>query len=189
MPNQDSNQREAQKANLRQADRSVVRFESLAAVIECAQELANADADGRLRAAGNWTLGQTFSHLAWWANEAFEGYEFPFYLRVYFRLVGPIAKRKALRGEVPPGIRLPGVRGGTYGTEVLLTEDGLAAMRAAFERLDRECPAKPDEGFGRLSHAEWRTLHIRHAEHHLSYFHAEPVASARLCLSAHLFGA
>lgn len=178
MANPDSIQSQARGTRLLHADRRSVRFDSLEAAIADAQELAAADAVGRLRAAGNWTLGQTLSHLGWWANEAFEGHKFPFYLRVYFKLVGPIAKRKALRGEVPPGIRLPGVRGGTYGVEVRSTEDGLATMRASFERLDRECPTKPDAGFGRLSHAEWRTLHIRHAEHHLSYFHTEPVDSA-----------
>ena len=178
MPNPGSIQTQARGTRLLHADRRSVRFESLEEAIADAQELAAADADGRLRVAGNWTLGQTLSHLAWWANEAFEGHKFPPYLRVYFKLVGPIAKRKALRGEVQPGIRLPGVRGGTYGTEVRSTEDGIAAMRASFERLDRECPTKADAGFGRLSHAEWRALHIRHAEHHLSYFHAEPADTA-----------
>ena len=151
--------------------RRPVRFPTLGHALEDAEGLAAAETAGSLRSAGRWTLGQALGHLAWWADEPFRDHRFPLHLRVLFRVVGPLTKARTLRGDVRPGVRLPGVARGTYGAEVRPTDEGLASMRAAFARLDRTCPSRPDPGFGRLTHDEWRTLHRRHAEHHLSFFH------------------
>jgi len=157
---------------LRTAERRSVRYRTLDDAVEDAARLADADAAGRLHATGNWTLGRALAHLAWWADEPFTGHRFPLHLRLLFRVLGPLTKRRVFRGDIAVGLRLPGVAGGTYGVEDRSTREGLAAMREAFDRLDRECPRRPDVGFGRLSHEQWRTLHRRHAEHHLSFFRA-----------------
>jgi hypothetical protein len=172
------NRSDSAPVSLRRAERRDVRYPTLADAVRDAARLAEADAAGAVRASGNWTLGQALTHLAWWADEPFTGYRFPLHLRVLFRVLGPLTKRRVFRGDVAAGVRLPGVSGGTYGAEDRGTTDGLAAMRSAFERLDRECPPRPDVGFGRLSHEEWRTLHRRHAEHHLSFFHVAVAADA-----------
>lgn len=155
---------------LRRADRRAVDYDSIVQAVQDAERLAAAEVSGTLTATGNWTLGRTLSHIAWWANEAFEGHRFPLYLCLFFKLVGPVAKRKALRGSVRSGVRLPGVKGGTYGTSDVSTDEGLEQMRSAFFRLERECPMRPDAAFGKLTHDEWKTLHLNHARHHLSYF-------------------
>jgi hypothetical protein len=67
---------------------------------------------------------------------------------------------------------LPGVPGGTFGIEMLGTDKGLGAMRAAFQRLAKQAPTRPNVIFGSMSHADWLKLNLRHAELHLSFFHA-----------------
>lgn len=148
------------------------RVDSLPSALKLAEHLAITEANGQLHVRGNWSLGQTCAHLAWWADEAFEPHPFPLYLRVFFKIAGPMSKRRALTGRVPPGLRLPGVRGGTFGAEPCRTDEGLKRLRSAFNRLERECPTRPDVGFGRLTHDEWKRLHANHARHHLAFFAA-----------------
>ncbi|GEM_PF-291770 len=154
----------------KRAQRRTLRFDSLGEAMEEAERLAASERAGELRATGNWSLGTTLAHLAWWADEAFEERRFPLYLRLLFRVLGPLAKSRALRGEMSPNAKLPGVRGGTYGVEETPTDEGMARFRGVFERLDREAPERRNPAFGWMTHDEWRSLHIRHAEHHFAYF-------------------
>lgn len=136
-----------------------------------AERIAAADRLGKVRRLGNWEVGQVFGHLAWWIDGAFDGY--PTKPPLIIRLLGPLMKKKALTGKAPQGMRLPGAPEGTYGTERLSTDEGLARLRKAFERLRAAPPARPNPVFGAMTHEQWLKLHLRHAESHLGYLVVE----------------
>ena len=152
-------------------DRRPLSFTSLDQVQADAERIAASDHAGTLKRSGNWTAGQTFNHLATWINFAFDGYpkpvQPPWYISVFLRL----KKRTYIEGKMPSGIHIPRVPGGTLGTEVLPTDEGLARLRAAIARLAAHAPEHPSPVFGSLSHAEWIRLNLRHAELHLSFLH------------------
>jgi hypothetical protein len=147
--------------------RRILRFESIDELMADVNRLAEAERQGRLRRLGNWTLGQTLGHLARWAEFSYIGapLKVPFYITWIVRL----RKRKCLYKPMRPGVRIPGVTGGTLATAPVPLEDGLARMRRLMERLKFEAPTKPQVIFGRLSHDEWIALHLRHAELHLGF--------------------
>ena len=152
-------------------ERRAVRFNTFDDAIADARRCAEADRAGTLRRTGNWTAGQTFGHLAWWIDGAFDGYEVqpPWFVRVICRaLKGVLLKR-----PVGPGMRLPGAPEGTYGVEKLSTEDGLARFVAAAQRLDRESPQRPNPARGPRTHAQGKNINRRHADLHLSFLHPE----------------
>lgn len=156
--------------NVKTAAHRVLRFNTLAEVLAEAERLAQAETAGRLTLTGNWTLGQNFNHLASWMDYAFDGYppgvsSPPWIIRMIMRL----QKKKFMRGPLLRGIRIPGQREGTAGTEPMSTAEGLAKLRRAIARLSVQQPPKPNPLFGPLSHQEWMTLHCRHAELHLGY--------------------
>ncbi|TVQ62987.1 MAG: DUF1569 domain-containing protein [Phycisphaerales bacterium] len=152
-------------------DRRALRFETFDDAIADARRCAEADRAGTLRRTGNWTTGQILGHLAWWIDGGFDGYDFktPWIVRVLTRAF----KGVLLRRPIGPGMRMPGAPEGTYGVEKMSTEDGLARFVAAAQRLDRECPDRPNPALGPLTHAQWKHLHLRHAELHLSFLHPE----------------
>ena len=153
------------------AGRRVLRFERLDDVVADAEALAAAERAGRLRAAGNWRLGQVFGHLAAWVGYAYDGLpvEPP---RLVRWLMRPMKKRFLYR-TMPAGVKIPSAAGGTFGTEPLSTDEGLERLRRAYARLNAEAPRRPHPLFGRLTHDEWINGHLRHAELHLSFLRAE----------------
>lgn len=143
-----------------------VEFATLADAFDDARRCAEADLSGRLRRLGNWTTGQTLGHLAWWIEHSYTG--FPFKVPLVVRLVGPFLKGRVLGPRPQAGVRIPGAPEGTYGVEVIPTAEALARLDAAYDRLARSAPPRPNPVFGPLTHAEWTVLHLRHAENHLS---------------------
>jgi hypothetical protein len=152
-------------------DRRKLRFESLDEAVREAAALAEADRRGQLRATGNWSLGQALGHLAFWANAPFDGYPDLRRPPWLLRLVLPLFKPRFLNKGLPAGVRIPGPPAGTFGTDEMSTEDGLAAMRAGFQRMARQAPTKENPVFGPMTHEDWRKLNLRHAELHLGFFH------------------
>ena len=51
----------------------------------------------------------------------------------------------------------------------ITSEQGLADLRAAVERLGNEPKRVPNVVLGRLTREEWDRFHLRHAEMHLSF--------------------
>lgn len=149
----------------------VLRFEKLEQAVAEAERLAAADAAGRVRVLGNWGVGQSFGHLAYWIDAAFDGY--PIRPPWLLRKLGPLMKNRMLRGPLPKGVRLPKAPGGTFGVDVWPTAEGLDRFRAAVRRLQTTCPQGPNPVFGPLTHAEWQQVHLRHAEHHLGFLVAQ----------------
>ena len=146
-----------------------VRFGS---VEECAADvrrILSASESGHLSCTGNWTPGEIMSHLANWIDYAYVGYPIgapPFFIRWILRRRLP----RMLRGEMPRGVRIPGVKGGTAGMESLEPAQAAHRLLAALKRLQDDEPAKFDSpAFGPMSHDERITLNLRHAELHLGF--------------------
>ncbi|HEY2762183.1 MAG TPA: DUF1569 domain-containing protein [Pirellulales bacterium] len=126
-------------------------------------------AAGSYRQLGNWTLGQTFSHLAAAIKLCLDGASFrvPFYIRWF----APLIKKKLLRGPMKPGFKLPrDASDGLIPANTVSMEQGLNELRTTIERLHREPVRKPSPIFGKMTNAEWDQLHLRHAELHLGFY-------------------
>jgi len=149
-------------------NRRVVKLSTLDEVLADARQLAVKEREGKLVVLGNWTLGQSLGHLAQWITYSFEGVAFsPSW---FIRMVARLFKKQFLNGSLPAGVRLPKVEGGTFGVEVLSTEEGQSRLVAAVERLKSTVPDKPNVVFGILTHQEWMALQVNHARLHLSFF-------------------
>jgi hypothetical protein len=148
-------------------DRRILRFESLDEVLAEVDRLADAERAGRLKHLGNWTLGQTFGHLAAWAEFAYTPAPLnpPFFIRWILRL----RKHSFLYRPMRPGVKIPGVPGGTLATGPMPLDEGLQRFRAALERLKTDPPTAPSQALGRLTHAETIAINLRHAELHLGF--------------------
>jgi hypothetical protein len=153
------------------ADRRPLRFETLGAAVEDAEMLSEAERRGALRATGNWSLGQAIGHVAFWARAPFDGYAGIKPTPWFVRLVAWPFKGFFLNKRLPAGGSIPKVPGGTYGIEPMETDEALAQLRDAFGRLESETPLVPNLIFGKMSHADWIKLNLRHAELHFSFFH------------------
>src|SRR5271166_5410846 len=98
---------------------------------------------------GNWTLGQTFSHLAAGMRLCLDGASFrvPF----YFRWFAPLIKKRLLRGPMKPGFKLPkDASDGLIPAGNVSTEQGLNELRETIARLGREPDRKPSPIFGKM---------------------------------------
>ena len=139
---------------------------------EVARLLA-ADCAGTLTTVGAWTAGQNFGHLASWIEWGFDGYPPsvktpPWILRFILKLM----KHSMLNKPMRRGVRLPGVQGGTYGTEVCETQAAGTRLLNALERLKTTPPRFPSLALGELTLEEATKLHLRHCELHLGFLSA-----------------
>lgn len=151
-------------------DRRTVRYATIRELLADIDRIVASDKAETLRRTGNWAAGQAFGHLATWINYAWEGYPIrpPWFVRFFLRL----KKKSYLRDGMPAGVRIPGIEGGTKGTEVLSVDEGAARLRKALHRLDSGEPAAFDSpAWGKLSYAEQVGMTLRHAELHLSFLH------------------
>lgn len=146
-----------------------LRFETIDDCLAEVDRVADADAEGRLRAQGNWTAGQVLSHLAAWIEYGYDGYPVkppPFFVRWFLRL----RLRSMLKGKMPRGVRIPGVADGTTGMDAAPTAEAAGRLRSAFQRLKNgEAARYHSPGFGAMSHDDRIALNLRHAELHLGY--------------------
>jgi hypothetical protein len=150
------------------AARRKLRFNSVDEVLLEADRLVAAQQQGRLAQLGNWTLGQTFNHIAGWAEFSYA--QCPLKTPFVIRLILWLRKRDMLYGSMPAGVKIPGVAGGTLVTELVSLEEGLDRLRVAFQRLKMEPPTHPSPALGKLTHKEAIAINLRHAELHLGFF-------------------
>jgi hypothetical protein len=143
------------------------RFASIDEVLKEVDRLAELDRAGRLTCLGNWTFGQIIGHLATWAEFNFTPapLQTPWFIRMILRL----RKNRMVNGEMPAGVKIPGVPNGTLGTEPASLDVSLPRYRAVLERLRREPPTAPSPAFGMLTQTEAIKLNLRHAELHLGF--------------------
>jgi len=151
------------------AKRRKLHFATIDEALAEADRLVTAERDGRLAQLGNWTLGQALGHLATWAEFAVDGYPESLHPPLVVRLIGRLLRNRVLRGPMMAGMRIGRIPGGTVGTDVLSTDDGLRRFHVAMERLRTTPPTITNPVFGRMTHAEWIQLNLRHAELHLGF--------------------
>lgn len=146
-----------------------LHFASIDDALRDAQLIADAEKNGTLKRVGNWTPGQTFGHVAGWITFALDGYPPDLRPPWFVKFIMKFMKAKYMRG-LPAGARIPKIEGGTKNLEVLSTEEGLARLKTAWQRLGQTAPSRPNPLFGPLPHEEWIALNLRHAELHQSFF-------------------
>jgi hypothetical protein len=149
------------------AGRRTLHFETIDQMMTEVDRLVEAERAGHLKRLGNWTFGQILGHLACWAEYGYTGSPLnpPFFIKWILRL----RKHKFIWQPMAAGVKIPGVKGGTLGTEPMSTDEGLARFRRVMERLKKEPPANPHNTFGVLKHEESIAINLRHAELHLSF--------------------
>src|SRR5262249_47480725 len=123
------------------AGRRSLRFNSLDDVLADVDRVVAAERAGRLTRLGNWSLGQTLGHLATWAEYAYT--PSPLQVPWFVKLILKMTKRKYLYGSMRAGAMIPGVPGGTLGTEPMSLDEALPRLQRALERLKQEPPTVP----------------------------------------------
>ena len=143
--------------------RRTVTFSSLQDVLADAERMSASNA----KALGNWSAGQIFQHLAKVMDDSIDGSK----LKVawFIRLLAPLMKKRLLSGPMPPGFQLPAAAVAVLVPGPTSTEEGLAALRAAITRLERDPSRARNPVFGVLTHEEWNQLHLKHSALHLSF--------------------
>ncbi len=153
-------------------DRRTLRFANLAEVIADAEKIAASERAGTLRRTGNWSVGQNFNHIAGFMEYAYDGY--PAGLGnppAIIRWILKFQKNKYVHGGMPAGVYIPKVTNGTVGQEDGPTDQALARLRRAAERMQKTAPTQPNAIFGPMTHDEWMQMNCRHAELHFSFLH------------------
>jgi hypothetical protein len=149
--------------------RRTLRWETLDELKQDIDLILEADHQGQLESMGNWTPSQIFNHLAAWIEYGYVGYPMgapPFFLRWLLKRMG----KRYLEKGMPSGIRIPGVKQGTYGVEDTPLQEAHQRLTLAINRLQvgEECPYD-SPAFGKMSHPDRVRLNLRHAELHLSF--------------------
>ena len=144
-------------------DRRTITFCSLQDVLADAERMSA----GNVKALGNWSAGQIFRHLAKVMDDSIDGSNFK--VAWFIRFLSPMLKKRMLRGPMPPGFKLPDAAAAVLVPEPTSTEEGLAALRAAIARLERDPRRAPNPVFGVLTNEEWTQLHLLHSALHLSF--------------------
>jgi len=131
--------------------------------------LADAErlSQGPVQTLGNWSPGQIFAHLARALNDSIDGSNVK--VAWYFRLIVGLMKKKILAGPMDPGFRLPADAAQTLVPGPTSTAEGLAALRAAINRLERDPHRAKSPVFGPMTKDEWNQLHLNHAALHMSF--------------------
>jgi len=152
-------------------DRRALSFSTLDEVRAEMDRIIASERAGTLRRTGNWSVGQTFGHLAAWLEYPYTGYPMspPWVVRMLARLF----KKKFMSGSLPPGVRIRGAPAGTYGVDPMSLEAGAARLKAAMARMESTPPTSPNPLFGPLTHDEWKRLNLGHAALHLGFLHPD----------------
>jgi hypothetical protein len=134
-----------------------------------AELLADADrlGSGPVKTLGNWSPGQIYRHLATVYHGSIDG--FTMTVPWHFRLLSGLIKRILLNGSMPPGFKLPPDAAATLVPPETATGEGLAELRAAIARLEREPHRVRHPMFGDITREEWDRIHLKHASLHMSF--------------------
>ena len=131
--------------------------------------LADADcmSSANVKTLGNWSPGQIFQHLANAFNGSIDGLPggFPWFIRAVAR----IFKKKLIGGPMPAGVKMPDKLAKAVMPLPTSTEVGLANLHAAVSRLKQESHRAAHPVFGEVSNEEWDTIHLKHANLHMSF--------------------
>ena len=143
--------------------RRKVEYASLRDVLADAERISQ----GEVKVLGNWSAGQIFQHLAKSLDTSIDGSDAKFFW--LFRLMGRLMKKRVLNGPMPPGFKLPASAARTLVPGPTSTDEGLAALRVAIARQEREPNRAPSPFLGPMTKEEWNQLHLNHAALHMSF--------------------
>src|SRR5580704_9184115 len=113
--------------------RRQLHFNTIPQAITEADRLAAAERAGKLTQLGNWTFGQNLGHLASWVDYSFNGP--PMKIPAIVRMFARPFRRRFLFKPMSPGSKIPGTQTGTFGTDLLSTDEGLSRFHTNFNRI------------------------------------------------------
>jgi hypothetical protein len=144
--------------------RRQLRYDSYQDLLSDAERLAVSE----LRTLGNWSLGQVLGHLARTLEMSIDGCDIKasWPVRMIARL---FFRQRLISGPTPAGFQLPRAFREAFVPPPTESQTGLAELRRAIERLHHEIDRAPHPLLGELSLDEWDSLHLRHAEMHMSF--------------------
>lgn len=144
--------------------RRTVKFGTLDELLQDAEQVSGRPG----KAVGNWTVAQILDHLAKAIQAGFDGPEVraPWFVRW---LIAPAIKGRFLSRGMPAGFALPKELKHFMPGDDAAVDQSLQNLRTWISRLKSDCPPLGHPAFGKLSHADWIRLHIRHGELHLSF--------------------
>jgi hypothetical protein len=123
---------------------------------------------GKVKTLGNWSGGQILRHLTIVMDDSIDGAKAR--LAWPIQMVGRIFfKRRILTKGMTPGFQLKGQPATVLVPPATSWEEGLHMFRRAIQRQQTETKREPHPFLGPLSYEEWKQLHCRHAELHLSF--------------------
>jgi hypothetical protein len=122
---------------------------------------------GPVKTLGNWSPGQIFRHLAVTYNNSIDG--FPATFPWYFRLMCKVFKKKILKMAMPAGFKLKPQAAATMEPGPTSTAEGLAELRAAIDRIQRDPTRVKHPAFGNMTENEWTQMNLKHASLHMSF--------------------
>lgn len=145
-------------------ERRKVQYTTFSQFLQDAEKLAAGD----YHTVGNWSYGQILEHLARAMNSSIDGFEFqgPWLIR---KVVAPFIKNSLLTKPMKPGYRLPKSADAYLPSSATTTESALEQLGIAIARIGNEKPTAEHPFLGRLTDEEWKALHLRHAELHMSF--------------------
>jgi hypothetical protein len=143
--------------------RRQVHYNSLDEILADAERMSRDD----VRALGNWSAGQIFSHLASGMRISLDGSSLV--VPWYFRLMGRLMKKRILQGPMSPGFQLPAAAAREFVPGPKSTAEGLAELREVISRLQRDPQRVPSPFLGPLTREEWDQMHCTHAALHMSF--------------------
>jgi hypothetical protein len=158
--------------NTKHVKRRQVRYETLDDAMTDMKAMAVLERENKLNQLGNWSLGQAIGHVATWAEFAFTPNPLP-RPPFFIRMLLPLLRGRFLNKGFPAGVMIPGVEGGTIGTEPMPTHAAIERFVAVADRLQHEAPTQPSPAFGRMNQKDGIKLQLRHAELHMSFFKAK----------------
>ncbi len=151
------------------SNRREVRYESLEAFLADAERVAKT----RFHTVGKWTYPQILEHLATTMHSSFDGFGFkaPWIVRV---ILAPFIKNSFLTNPMKAGFKLPRKMAAKLlpDSEISLPQ-ALDNVRVAVARIASNAPTAEHPAFGKLARQEWTSLHLRHAELHMSFVSPE----------------
>ncbi len=141
-------------------NRRAVGYASLHELLSDAEKLAATE----IRTLGNWSFGQILKHLAMSIDSSIDGTGFMLPAPARW-LMSLLMKNKFLSKPIPAGFKSVA----QFIPDEITVDEGLASLRAAINRQQRETSRALHPAFGKLSNAEWDAFNLRHAEMHMSF--------------------
>jgi hypothetical protein len=147
------------------AGRRVLSFSTLDDVVSDAEKMVSSS---DTRAIGNWPLSKLLTHLTFTIDSSIDG--FPVKAPFIVRLMGPLIKKSVMKApKMQPGIHLPKASLPVVFPDAVNPAEALNGLRKAVARTKNEQMTADHPAFGRMTHDEWKYVHLRHCELHLSY--------------------